>query len=344
MKNKNEPRNIIIVRWLYATERSGFSYKVKIVYKRQIDGGALELDVGLLRATEDAVDALSRLDEQVAATAPGLATLLKLRSAQAIVAANARPRDEAPDDTRCDGAAMDGDAAFAALLAWWYAPEGRAFITDDAHLRSTAVSLDAAAEMMRAGHALTPGLLEEAMRAGDSAPSEMPAVFEETLRVAEAESWPALLTAAALASRECGRAHSVAASIARAVVPLSGGVIADAFVVPRCAEEPAGAMHSMASEARAVRRRVAVYREACANAAAHCREFGRGGPTAAALVDVLVTRAAITVAEAAVALGISVPTAGAAVERLLSAGLIREITGRGRDRVFVYLPAVAIAG
>lgn len=291
-------------------------------------------DVGLLRATEDAVDALSRLDEQVAVSAPGLATLLKLRSAQAIVATNDRPPD----------AVLDGEAAFAALLAWWYAPEEREFIVDDRHLRGTAVALDAAAGMMCAGHPLTLGLLEEAMRAGGSDLPAMPGAFEETLHMADAESWPALLTAAALASRECGRARNVAASIARAVVPLSGGVIADAFVVPRCAEEAAGAMHSLANEARAVRRRVAVYREACALATERCREFGRGGPTAAALAALLAGRPAITVAEAAAALDISAPTAGAAVERLLGAGLLREITGRGRDRVFVYLSAVAIAG
>ena len=60
--------------------------------------------------------------------------------------------------------------------------------------------------------------------------------------------------------------------------------------------------------------------------------------------DLLAGRPAVTVAEAAAALDVSAPTAGAAVERLLGAGLLREITGRGRDRVFVYLPAVAIAG
>ena len=294
----------------------------------------MELDVGLLRATEDAVDALSRLDEQVAATAPGLTTLLKLRSAQAIVAANDRP----------PGAALDGEAAFAALLAWWYAPEGREFIADDAHLRGTAVALDSAAEMMRAGHALTPGLLEEALRAGGSVLPGLPVEFEETLRTAEAASWPALLTAAALSSGACGRVRTVSASMARAVLPLSGGATADVFVVAGCADDAAGALHSVANEAHAARRRVAVYREERANAAARCREFGRGGASAAALVELLVGRPAVTVAEAASALELSVPTAGAAVERLMSAGLLREITGRGRDRVFVYLPAVAIAG
>lgn len=294
----------------------------------------MEPDVGLLRATEDAVDALSRLDEQVAVTAPGLATLLKLRSAQAIVAANDRPQD----------AALDGEAAFAALLAWWCAPEGREFIVEDPHLRGTAVALDTAAERIGAGHALTPGLLEDAMRAGDFGLPRMPGVFEETLRAADAESWPALLSAAALSSGECGRVRNIAASIARAVALLSGGVTADVFVISGCADDGAGALHRIANEARTVRRRVAVYREACAKAAAVCREFGRGGPTAVALTELLASRPAITVMGAAAALEISAPTAGAAVERLVSAGLLREITGRGRDRVFVYLPAVAIAG
>lgn len=294
----------------------------------------MDLDVGLVRATEDAVDAMSRLDEQVAVSAPGLAALLKLRSAQAIVATNDRP----------PGAALDGDAAFAALLAWWYAPEGREFIADDLHLRSTAVALDAAAEMMRAGRALTPGLLEEAMRAGDSDLPWMPGVFAETLRTAEMEQWPALISAAVLSSGACGRVRNVAASIARAVVPLSGGATADVLVVSGCADDAAGALHLMANEARAVRRRVAVYREACALAAARCLEFGRGGPTAVALAELLAGQPGFTVAKVAAALEISAPTAGAAVERLLGAGLLREVTGRKRDRVFVYLPAVAIAG
>ncbi|MHB0963784.1 MAG: hypothetical protein ACYC5V_11310 [Gemmatimonadaceae bacterium] len=294
----------------------------------------MDLDVGLLRATEDAVDALSRLDEQVAVSAPGLATLLKLRSAQAIVAANDRP----------PGTALDGEAAFASLLGWWYAPDGREFIVDDPHLRGTAVALDAAAEMMRAGRALTIGLLDEAMRAGDASLPVLPGAFAETLRAAETEGWPALLTTAVLLSGACGEARNVAASIARAVVPLSGGVMADAFVVAKCAENAASALHGIANEARTVRRRVSVYREACSSAAERCHEFGRGGPSAAALAELLAGRPAITVAEAAAALDISAPTAGAAMERLMSAGLLREITGRGRDRVFVYLPAVAIAG
>ncbi|MBA4072863.1 MAG: hypothetical protein C0497_13645 [Gemmatimonas sp.] len=270
----------------------------------------------------------------MAGAAPGLATLLKLRSAQAIVAANDRPPDPA----------LDGEAAFAALLAWWYAPEGREFIAEDPHLRRTAVALDAAAEMMRAGHALTPGRLEEAMRAGEMVLPVMPRDFEETLCASEVESWPALLLVAALSSGACGRMRTVAAFIARAAVPLAGGLTADVFVVAPCADDKTSALHSLANTARSLRRCVAVYREACANAAEQCRAFGRGGPSAAALARLLASRPAMTVADAARALDLSAPTAGAAVERLVGAGLLREITGRGRDRVFVYLPAVAIAG
>ena len=62
-----------------------------------------------------------------------------------------------------------------------------------------------------------------------------------------------------------------------------------------------------------------------------------------ALLDLLARTPAITVVGAAAALELTVPTVGAAVERLVGAGLLREITGRGRDRVFVYEPAIALA-
>jgi Fic family protein len=49
---------------------------------------------------------------------------------------------------------------------------------------------------------------------------------------------------------------------------------------------------------------------------------------------------AINVPDVAIALGISTPTAGAAVERLVELGIAREITGRARSRVFVYAALV----
>jgi hypothetical protein len=132
--------------------------------------------------------------------------------------------------------------------------------------------------------------------------------------------------------------------MARAVAPLAGSLTADVFVAPSGAETFASSLHSLAEQAREVRRRTQVYLERTADAAAHCEDFGRGGASARQLVELLRGRPAITVGLAAGALELTAPTAGAAVDRLLDAGWLREITGRGRDRVFVYTPAVAIAG
>jgi predicted transcriptional regulator len=74
-----------------------------------------------------------------------------------------------------------------------------------------------------------------------------------------------------------------------------------------------------------------------------CAEFGRAGITVRRLVQLLSSAPATTVLGASAALDISVPSIGAAIERLELAGLVREITGRSRDRVFVYTPAVALA-
>ena len=43
-------------------------------------------------------------------------------------------------------------------------------------------------------------------------------------------------------------------------------------------------------------------------------------------------------------LGLSRPAASDAVERLVALGLAREVTGRGRDRVFAYGAADAMVG
>jgi hypothetical protein len=299
----------------------------------------LKLDAGILRGIEDAVDALARLDELVASSARGLSTLVMLRSAQAIVAANDRPPG---DGTK--GEDLDGDRAFAALLGWWYAPVGREFIVDDPHLHGVAQGLDAASDRIRGGHPLTSGLLDNVMR---EAALDLPLLadgLDLVLREAEHESWPSLLLAAELSSGAPGHVRTVSASMARVVAPLTGGLCANVYVVAGCAHDSAGALHAFAKEARDMARLVAAYRHACAQAAERCRAFGRGAASALSLVELLAQRPATTVAMAASALKLTAPTAGAAVERLVGAELLREITGRGRDRVFVYTPAVTLAG
>jgi hypothetical protein len=273
-----------------------------------------------------------------------LASLLKLRSAQAIVAANDRPPDADRDDAGDHAAVPDGDAAFAALLGWWFAPGSREFITDDPHLRRVALALDHAIAAIRNGRALTSGLLDEATESAGLQCGALPDLLDATLSVAAHESWPALVLAADLSSGACGRERAVMASLARAVAAVASGLTADALVLPSRADDLAGALYAMATEARAMQRRVMEYREACETAAARCDTFGRGGPTAESLVRLLSGRPAMTVATAAESMALSTPTAGAAMERLADGGVVREITGRGRDRVFVYTPAATLAG
>ena len=289
-----------------------------------------------------------RLDALVAGN-PGLPGLLRLRSAQAIAAANDRPptsaaEPDAPTRPVVKAIEAGGAAEFAALLGWWYAPASREFIVDDAHLRRIALALEMVGEKVRAGCALTPGALDEAFVSVALDAEPLPDLLDASLSVAEQEQWPALLVAAELSAGACGRARTISASVARAVAPLASGLTRDVYVVPPPADDLAGALHAMAREARATSRAVAAYLDAGEHALARCREFGRGGASAAALVELLARRPAITVGEAARSLALTAPTAGAAVERVMEAKLVREITGRGRDRVFVYTPAVALAG
>ena len=309
----------------------------------------MQLDTGLLRAIEDAVDALVRLDEQVTHVGGSLALLLRLRSAQAIVAANDRPPEperypSATEDDRHLRAMPDGEAAFAALIGWWYAPRSREVIVDDPHLRRVAVALDVAADKVRSGSVMSAGAIEDACASATLDVAPLPDLLDASLAVSVHEAWPALLVTADLSAGACGRERGISASLARAVAPLAGGLTADVFTLPPSGENAAGALHALATEARAVRRRVDLYRNACQQAVGACDSLGRGGPSAAALAGLLAERPALTVAEASEALSLTAPTVGAAVDRLMGLELLREITGRGRDRVFVYTPAVAVAG
>ena len=308
---------------------------------------SVRLDIEIIRAIEQAVEALARLDERVRSLGDGLPTLLRLRSAQAIVAANDRPPEPAPDDSKHaqrQAPVPDGDDAFAALLGWWYAPTSREIIADDPHLRGVALALDAMAGKMRSGCALTSGALDEAFTGTALETLPRPDLLEATLSVAVHESWPALLVAADLSAGACGRLRSISASVARAVAPLASGVTTDVFVVAPVAEDETGALHAIAEEARAVRRCVDIYADETGRGVDECGSLGRGGPSAAALVRLFAKRPAMTVAGAVATLGLSAPTAGAAMDRLVKAELLREVTGRKRDRVFVYTPAVTLAG
>jgi hypothetical protein len=224
--------------------------------------------------------------------------------------------------------------AFSALLGWWYAAESREFVPEAPVLRQTALALDALVEKVRSGRALTASLL-----AGSG--EEISADAESLLTRAADEEWGAVRLAAELASLE---SSDLATRLATAVALMTTGVTSDALFLPLRAVTFGDALSALADEALATRRLLTVYLARHGEALLGADRMGRGAPTARALLELLVGVPAITIVGAAATLGVSVPTVGAAVERLERAQWLREITGRGRDRVFVYTPAEALAG
>lgn len=279
----------------------------------------------LLRGVAESADALARLDT-VAGTAPaGVGSLLMLRTAHEIASRA--------------GAAVPVDGDFVSLLGWWYGAESREFVPLYAALRDIAIALDGAAEKARGGRVLTPLFLEEisADVQGGVAPA-MGALFQR----ARVQAWPPLTLVTELCTGELAADRTVAAMIARAVVPVAGALTSHAFVAPTVAGDAAEVLHAMAGDARGALQKLRDYLAAGEAAKARAGEWGRGAPTARALLDLLIGAPAVTVQGASAALGVSVPSVGAAVQRLHEAGVVREITGRGRDRVFVYEPAIAL--
>lgn len=74
------------------------------------------------------------------------------------------------------------------------------------------------------------------------------------------------------------------------------------------------------------------------------RALGRRGATALQVHDALQREPVTTITRLARRTALSVPGATAAVERLSTLGLLQEVTGRQRGRVFTYAPYVALLG
>ena len=74
------------------------------------------------------------------------------------------------------------------------------------------------------------------------------------------------------------------------------------------------------------------------------RPLGRAAITARSALALLRRRFVTTVPALADDLGLSRPAANDAVERLVALGLVREVTGRARDRVFAYRAADTMVG
>jgi Fic family protein len=66
------------------------------------------------------------------------------------------------------------------------------------------------------------------------------------------------------------------------------------------------------------------------------RSLGRGRSSALAVHEALQERPAASVASIARRAGVAIPTAGSTLERLIELGVVRELTGRRRNRLFSY--------
>lgn len=103
------------------------------------------------------------------------------------------------------------------------------------------------------------------------------------------------------------------------------------------------ALGQAARRARALRRALESAWRAIPDETASLDELGRAAITARLALALLRDRLVATVPTLAEALELSRPAAAGAVERLMAMGLAREVTGRARDRVFAYAPALGVA-
>jgi Fic family protein len=72
------------------------------------------------------------------------------------------------------------------------------------------------------------------------------------------------------------------------------------------------------------------------------RGVGRGAPTALQVHEALQREPVTTIPRLVARTRLSVPGATAALERLIAIDLVKEVTGRPRNRVFTYVPYVSL--
>ena len=174
---------------------------------------------------------------------------------------------------------------------------------------------------------------------------------------------PAIVSAA-VAARESMAKHEndpdavAAASLAASRALRAGGVIAGPWLSfplgtgsplsPRTGE-PAhdstswliGALESLSREARAAERGLGAARHRVAADTQRVRDsLGRAAYSALSVLEQLGERLVLNVPDVARTLGLTPPTANAAIARLEAMGIAREITGRERSRLFVYAALV----
>lgn len=101
--------------------------------------------------------------------------------------------------------------------------------------------------------------------------------------------------------------------------------------------------HLLEREATTAERAVRMATARLADERATVRRQPRVGATDDLVVTWLHERAAFTIKDAAVALGLTTPTVGTSIERLEATGLATELTGQQRDRIWTSTALLALA-
>jgi hypothetical protein len=281
----------------------------------------------VVRAYEDAATAVGRLDATGRLASAGLQALLVLRCIAAP-----------------SGASHTGMIALVR-------PDGEG----DDLLRSYGHALRDGAARARGGALASVATLHELLRLPLPAWPALP--IDELLRDTHERTPPVLkaaLVARALRGVVLGQPEEpeepdTACLIALAVtlVLCVGGATNDAWLTlpsPGAGKSAShadislgGTFAALAREARAAERGLLAARDRIDIDEQRVRDsLGRAAYSALDVLALLGERIVITVPETARALGLTPPTAGAAVARLVELGIAREVTGRARSRAFAY--------
>lgn len=281
----------------------------------------------VVRAYEDAATAIGRLDATGRLASAGLQALLVLRCIAAPSGAShtgmialVRPDGEGHDLLRAYGHALRDGAA----RARGGALASVATLHELLRLPLPAWPASSIDELLRDTHERTPPVLKAALAA-------------------------LALRGAFLREPEDSEEPDTACLIALAVtlVLCVGGATNDAWLTLPSPGAGASASHAdlslggtfaaLAREARAAERGLLAAKDRIDTDEQRVRDsLGRAAYSALDVLALLGERIVITVPETARALGLTPPTAGAAIARLVELGIAREVTGRARSRAFAY--------
>jgi hypothetical protein len=272
-----------------------------------------------IRAYEDAATAIGRLDAAACLADEGFRELLVLRCV-----------------ATATGTSYPGMIALARL--------GGEGVESGAPSAAFAHALRDGAARARGGALPSFASLHELLRLAPPPPP--PPEIDDLLRDAH-ERTPPVLKAAIAAQALWGQSDKHIAALAVPLVLCVGGATTDAWItLPHAgaiAADASGApalrelFAALAREARAAERGLITARELCAADENRVRDaLGRAAYSALDVLALLRREIVITVPETARTLGLTPPTAGAAVARLVELGIAREVTGKARSRAFAY--------